>query len=261
MSKGNLKSNHNRIGALMVGAMVVALWSGCKDKTKENEPMIEAANDPGMDDIPGRDTSKTRQYLKGLRNQWTTAIASVTIHCDSVDCPGHAKDSVHIRIDTHQKAFKIDAVRILARNAHNVNGQIVLKFVNLDAFEYTPLGLKPNDSSYLWVGKTDTAAQLLPPSRRERSFAVFRIGEDGTAEGVARVYRAIHCDLGSDPLSSAVHLRKIDTCEEHARLDTLYNEPVPPDSRISGLNQPLHDQGLWFSCPGGCCQSSTFGPY
>jgi hypothetical protein len=255
---------------LMTAALLTTLSIACsKTETKADvqtdtttgETVDITADDPGLNDIPGRDTSETRQYLKTLRGKWTTAVASVSIHCETADeCAG--SDTVHIRIDTHRATFKIKAEDILGlnvQNAQNVRGHIVLKIVNLDGFQYKPLGLEARDSVYLWVGKTDSLSQPLQPVHRTRAFAVFRIDQDGNAAGVRRVYAAIHCKT-TDPTSSAAHLVRRGICEEPgAILDTLYSETVPV--RMANLVQGIHDQGLWFSCAGGCCQATNFGPY
>jgi hypothetical protein len=270
VSERKRKSNKYWVAGPMAAAFLVALGTGCKKTETPEGGSVAAldtstvATDHGLDDIPGRDTSRTRQYLKELDRHWTVAF-NTTIHCDSLDCPGHDEDTVHLRIYTHRKTFKIDPFGILGANAQNSPGHIALKIVNLDAFTYVPLGLDPNDSAYLWVGKTDTITQFSPAPHRERAVAIFRIGEDGTATGVRRVYFAIRCRLSVEPDSSSAHLIRIGTCEEpNAPLDTLYKENVPP--HLARLvrplgNQGIHDQGLWFACSGGCCQSTTFGPY
>lgn len=134
-----------------------------------------------------------------------------------------------------------------------------MRIVNTEGFPYEPLGLQAHDTAYLWAGKTN----------RHRAFAVFRIDQRGQATGISRAYRGLTCQ-GRDETSSNVHVVPKNSCEHgrtrrplyfhsdimHASVKDVATPPTSPNQL-----GPLHNQGVWFSCTGGCCQATTFGPY
>lgn len=265
MSERNRKPNQYRVAGRMAAAFLVTLAIGCTKSDKQDgqadtdtsragatvapDTSVTPATDPGLDDVPGRNPANTRAYLARFDGHWT-ASQRAKIHCDSIDCAGN--DSVSLEFIVHELTWKIDAPKIIAEN---VPGHIVAKIINHSAFLYETLGLAANDSAYLWVGKTDTAAQALQPIHRSRAFAVFRIDQQGRATLVSRVYRAIRCYGPPEVTSSDVHLRRRDQCEPGRTKEVLYSDVLPP----SFTPTPFHDQGLWFSCEGGCCQANSFG--
>lgn len=263
MSERNRKSNQYHVAGRIAAAFLVTLAIGCTKSDKQDgqadtdtsraaaavarETSLTPATDPGLDDVPGRNPANTRAYLAGFDGHWT-ASHRVKIDCHGTECAGN--DSVDLEFIVHELTWRIDARRIIAEN---VPGHIVAKIINHSAFLYRPLKLAANDSAYLWVGKTDTAAQALQPIRRNRAFVVFGIDQQGRATPLARAYKAIRC-YGRPETSSNVHLSLRDRCEPGRTLEVLYSDTTPP----SFIDTPFHDQGLWFSCEGGCCQANTF---
>jgi hypothetical protein len=272
VSERNRRFNQYCVAWRMAAAFLVTLGIGC---TKAEKPAVisdtavapaaaTVATDNGLDDVPGRDTARTRAYLAAFDGHWATTPESVTLDCEKDDCASNAK-TVHIDMYTHELTYRIDALQTVDKSipdtAHNKPGHIVLKLVNRDAFEYKPLGLAANDTAYLWAGKTD----------RRRAFAVFRIDRQGRAYGVARAYRGIRC-VGEPETSSKAHVVGKNSCEPGRKPAPaplyFHFDMLPPNLKDTTTRpapgiavKPLHESGVWFSCDGGCCQANTFGLY
>lgn len=267
MTERDRKSSQYWVVGLMAAAFLVTFGIGCAktDNTPLDTPVartdsdttLTPPEDPGLDDKPERDPVQNLNYLRKLDGHWTVKL-STTLECHKpAECDGNQR--VHIDIWVHKLTFKIDAARIVTQNGPNLRGHIVAKIINRDPFPYTPLGLLANDSVYLWVGKTDTAQHGHPAPRRERAFAVYQIDQQGRATGVARAYGGIRCFGPPRSDSSEVHfVRLSDPCDLGRRRDTLYKAPP---HMTTNTETPLHDQGLWFACDGGCCQATNFGGY
>ena len=245
----------------MRAAFIVAFGIGCTKSDKQPVDTSTAppvvtdtvtgtlARDSGMDDLPGGNPAKTREYLEELRSQWTTTPELATLDCDKDATHGTTK--VNVAIHTHQLTYKVDWALVLDRNnpesAQSPKGHFIAKIVNRDPVACNDIGLLAKDTVYLWAGKTN----------KKRALAIFRIDQQGNAEGFARAFRAMRCLRPNEPTFSEVHLMLPGTCQADAtRKVELYSDAEPPN-----LDGPLHDQGVWYSCPGGCCQASNFGPY
>lgn len=124
MLERNLMSSQHRVVGRMAAAFLVSVVIGCKSEKKTAEvdtsptdtSMVAAdtptvASDPGMDDIPGRDTARTRAYLAELRPQWTTAPERVTLHCEEGECAGNP--TAHLEFFTHPLTLQVDAAKIV----------------------------------------------------------------------------------------------------------------------------------------------------
>lgn len=245
MSERNLKSSRYRVAGLFAAVFLATLWLGCTTK----EELVP--HDDGLDDILGSNPNRTLAYLNQLNAHWRKSTPdSAILDCtDSASSTGHRP--VHVLLYTHALSYKIDAVQVLKREANNNNrGHITMKVVNKDAFECSDLKLQSRDSVYVWAGKTN----------KDRAFAIFRIDQQGNATGLARAFLGIRCQRPGGVTESKAHAVLAGSCEQDSTgKDILYNDPMPP--RQNGFAGPLHDQGLWYACPGGCCQATNFGPY
>src|SRR4029078_2375144 len=116
----------------LAGGMLTVLTiagTGCKKETAHPPDTGVAAvdttdttglvpDDPGLDDVPGRDTARTRAYLAKLHQHWTVAVERVAIHCDS-ECVPVEHDSVRVAIYTHKLTWKLDAKKLVDRSNSN----------------------------------------------------------------------------------------------------------------------------------------------
>ena len=260
MSESNLRPNQYRVAGLLATAFLATLWLGCtkSDTTKrpsDSGSVVAAADnslvphDDGLDGVPGSNPNKTRAYLQQLNAHWRKNTPdTATLDCDD-DLPtgGHP---VPVFLYTHQLTHKIKTDSVLDRNANNnTPGHIVMKIVNRGTVACQDLQLQPGDSVYLWAGQT----------RARRAFAVFHIDQQGNAVGIARALGGLRCRR-AEPTEPSAHAVLPGHCEPDATgQDILYT-----DAHITGkgkLSGPIHDQGLWYGCPGGCCQANNFGPY
>jgi len=256
VSKRNLKPSQRSAG-LFTAVLLAALWLGCtkgddtKGQADTSGTVVTAIDslaptDGGLDDAPGNNPNRTLAYLHELNAHWRTAVPdTATLECEA----GSVHRPVHVLLYTHELSYKIDTKQVLDRHPNNnARGHIAMKLVNRDTVACADIDLQPNDSLYLWAGKVNGA---------KRSFALFRIDAQGNATSVKRALRGIRCSR-AEPTESGAHVILAGHCEPDATgMDTLYTDaPIPNKVNLSG---PLHDQGLWYSCPGGCCQASNFG--
>jgi hypothetical protein len=124
-----------------------------------------------------------------------------------------------------------------------------MKIVNRDTSACSDLNLQPNDSVYLWAGQVSGA---------KRSFAVYHIDAQGNAQPEARALGAFQC-RGDSAIQAKAHTVFPAHCDTGEQLDTLYTDQAIADPKRTNKLGPLHDQGLWYSCPAGCCQATNFG--
>lgn len=258
MTERKRKSNRYWLASVAVAVLAIAGAACTKKETAQPQDTatiaaatgdtMGVAADDGLDDVPDRDTAKTRKYLDQLRPHWRLVQDNVKIECEGECGAGH--DTVHVAFYVHQLTVNLDAQKLVDRsNSNHSRGHFAVKIVNRDAFKFDGLGLMPNDSVFLWGGKTG--------ANGKRAFALFRIDSLGKMVGAKRVYGAIFCKMQSPPGASDVHLKPKNKCEDgDSTRVVLYSDPPPPN-----FKEPIHDQGLWFSCTGGCCQTTTFGPY
>jgi hypothetical protein len=259
VSERNRRRRHYWIVGLAAVSFVVILGAGCR---KADEAQVKAdtalvdtpelvARDPGLADTLGANPDSTRRYLEILRPHWTPNPLGAILECHNQ--AGEA--NVRVAISTHERTFRINAKLLvdsaLPDSVPGLRGHIVAKVVNNDLVACEEIDLQPHDSVYLWAGKT----------KKGKSFAIFRIDPNGHARGTSRAYDGIKCKLPPpDPSSSDIHLRLPSTCETNATFkDVLYHQAHVPE--MKNLTGPLHNTGVWYACPGGCCQASNFGPY
>jgi len=164
-------------------------------------------------------------------------------------------DNVQIRLVPASTSPVVAWENALSTDPATYSGHLVLKIIVLENKRVNDLGLGGLETGYLWIGKyRDKNNQM------KQGAAIYTLMPNGKAMLAKEMIVNGKCaeNHGGRAMAKA---RPVGECKDKIPMTSLRN-PSGTASFSSfrtraGPAMPAPAQGLWVTCPGGCCEASS----
>lgn len=162
-------------------------------------------------------------------------------------------DDVRIRLVPASTSPVVAWGNALATDPAKYSGHLVMKIIVLEDRAVADLGLSGLETGYLWIGKRGKN------NEKKQGAAIYTLKPNGKAKLAKEMAIVGMCREDHQGRAMA-----------HARPPGQCTEPIPPAAlqashgslalssfRTRAGPEPVIPQGLWVTCPGGCCEVSS----